>query len=211
MKKCPKCEELKDFELFDKQLVYCKECRRKIALEWKKKNPNKVKKSDAKYNEKRNKDKPKKICNSCGKEKILSSFSYRNKDSGLLHNKCRTCQNSYNKKHYNDNVSKYKYKALSYNKNLKIKNSKELLEYYKKHPCVDCGETNPLKLTFDHVNGEKEYNIASQMHNKNWKTILKEIKKCEVRCFNCHMERHFKEENTIMWQLLCEEHNKNDF
>lgn len=62
----------------------------------------------------------------------------------------------------------------------------KLLQYLIEHPCVDCGETNPLYLAFDHIS-DKSYCISRGIHtNKRWETLLKEIEKCEVRCLRCH-------------------------
>lgn len=54
------------------------------------------------------------------------------------------------------------------------------------HPCVDCGETDPVVLEFDHVRGEKEFNISRMMIDYSAGAILAEVAKCEVRCANCH-------------------------
>lgn len=62
-----------------------------------------------------------------------------------------------------------------------------IIEYLIMHPCVDCGETNPLVLQFDHVNDNKKLSISTMVSQRySLKTIAKEIEKCEVRCANCH-------------------------
>jgi hypothetical protein len=60
-----------------------------------------------------------------------------------------------------------------------------------RHPCVDCGERDPLRLTFDHVRGEKICDVSTAHSTKTWSVtmIAEEIEKCDVRCWNCHMER----------------------
>lgn len=63
-----------------------------------------------------------------------------------------------------------------------------LKEYLSAHPCVDCGENDPIVLEFDHVRGVKTsevYNLAVK-RGWAWKRVLTEIAKCEVRCANCH-------------------------
>lgn len=57
--------------------------------------------------------------------------------------------------------------------------------------CVDCGYAkNPAALHFDHVRGEKIGAIASMVSGGTpWKFIEAELKKCEVRCANCHAEK----------------------
>jgi hypothetical protein len=68
-----------------------------------------------------------------------------------------------------------------------------LVEYLRSHPCVDCGETDVVVLTFDH-HYAKRFNIGASMRRLKWETILKEIGKCCVRCANCHMRRTAKQQ-----------------
>lgn len=50
--------------------------------------------------------------------------------------------------------------------------------------CVDCGyKEHPAALDFDHVHGNKVCNISKL---RTLKKIKEEIKKCVVRCANCH-------------------------
>jgi hypothetical protein len=63
-----------------------------------------------------------------------------------------------------------------------------LLDFFSKHPCVDCGETDPLVLEFDHI-GTKEFGIGAELRSRNWQAILREIDKCEAVCANCHRRR----------------------
>ena len=65
-----------------------------------------------------------------------------------------------------------------------------MFEHFQRTPCVDCGESDPLVLTFDHVRGEKKGNIADMVaHGCSVARLLAEIEKCEVRCANCHMRK----------------------
>jgi 5-methylcytosine-specific restriction endonuclease McrA len=64
-----------------------------------------------------------------------------------------------------------------------------IIDYLATHPCVDCGESDPVVLDFDHIAG-KSFNIAKA----SWmlvsvERLLAEINKCEVRCSNCHRRR----------------------
>lgn len=71
------------------------------------------------------------------------------------------------------------------------------------HPCADCGETDPIVLTFDHVRGEKKYNVADIVHRGlGVETIKAEIAKCEVTCFNCHAIRSQKRQGAYRWQRI---------
>ncbi len=64
------------------------------------------------------------------------------------------------------------------------------VRWYKQgHPCVDCGISDPDILTFDHIRGNKKFTIASGYNAYKLSDIMKEIDKCVVRCFNCHMKK----------------------
>ncbi|MEN3333535.1 MAG: hypothetical protein V7641_2900 [Blastocatellia bacterium] len=87
--------------------------------------------------------------------------------------------------------------------NRRIALKRKLWDYKLAHPCVDCGETDPVVLTFDHKD-KKEGAIANLVHNMAhqkfaWDKILAEIEKCEVRCFNCHMRRTARQLNRYKW------------
>jgi hypothetical protein len=52
--------------------------------------------------------------------------------------------------------------------------------------CKRCGyNKHPAALQFNHVIGEKLFNI-SQDPKRKWEDIVSEIAKCEVLCANCH-------------------------
>lgn len=62
-------------------------------------------------------------------------------------------------------------------------------DYRATHPCVDCGEANPVCLEFDHrVPAEKLFNVAG-MRGQTLVKVKAEIEKCDIRCCNCHRKR----------------------
>ena len=63
--------------------------------------------------------------------------------------------------------------------------------------CVDCGEKDHIVLEFDHVRGEKVGSIANMAASYSISSLKKEMRKCEVRCANCHRRRHFREKNNF--------------
>jgi len=69
-----------------------------------------------------------------------------------------------------------------------MERTKRLLEYFESHPCVDCGERDPVVLEFDHLR-DKRFDIANRLVSVKWQTILDEMAKCEVVCSNCHRRR----------------------
>lgn len=76
---------------------------------------------------------------------------------------------------------------------------KKKIESYKKKvgKCKRCGwSENPEILQFHHRNKEdKKFGFsAGCLGNYSWdKVVLKEIKKCDLLCPNCHLLLHYKE------------------
>lgn len=58
--------------------------------------------------------------------------------------------------------------------------------------CVDCGFSgHPVAFDFDHMNpAEKEFKISGKYIFR-WSELQKELKKCQLRCSNCHRIRHY--------------------
>jgi hypothetical protein len=83
-----------------------------------------------------------------------------------------------------------RYKAES-----RARAKKLIAEYLKTHPCVDCGNLNPVVLDFDHRNPKEKHKTISQiLHGALGIHVLEaEIVKCDVRCANCHRIRHFNQ------------------
>jgi len=69
-------------------------------------------------------------------------------------------------------------------------NQAVILAFLLGHPCVDCGEPDPVVLEFDHVSGQKRGAVCTLARNGcSRETLLEEIGKCLVRCANCHRRR----------------------
>jgi len=68
--------------------------------------------------------------------------------------------------------------------------NREIDEYLRSHPCVDCGESDPVVLDFDHRDGvEKIETISGLRARGRREQLFAEIAKCDVRCSNCHSRR----------------------
>ena len=75
-----------------------------------------------------------------------------------------------------------------------VENRGRVLVYLRDHPCVDCGESDPVVLQFDH-RGAKRANIARMLKDGfTWRQIEDEIAKCDVRCGNCHRRKTAREQ-----------------
>lgn len=132
-------------------------------------------------------------CTNCKKEKMISEFIFKNKRKGIRHWICRECRRSKRKAQYLG----HKKATRERNRRNRLRNMINVYSYLKNHPCIDCGETDPCTLDFDHkCSKTKTGSIANMSRNTfSWKTIMKEISKCEVRCVNCHRKKTAKERN----------------
>jgi hypothetical protein len=60
-----------------------------------------------------------------------------------------------------------------------------LMAYLLEHPCVLCGEADPVVLDFDHLR-DKVWEVTNLARHGGWSRLLAEIEKCRVLCANCH-------------------------
>lgn len=123
----------------------------------------------------------KKVCGKCKLEKAASEFSLKN---GSPQWQCKDCHRQYRKEHYKGKRSEYVERA---SKN-RILYRNQYYEWLKEKSCVDCGTSDIRVLELDHLS-DKSYSIASRVGRVTLETLMKEIKKCEVVCCNCHRIR----------------------
>ena len=91
------------------------------------------------------------------------------------------------KRHYDRNKAKIKKRAYAYKAKKRGINKALIRKWLMDHSCVDCGNTNPIVLDFDHVRGTKVDAICTMVRNAlSIKKIMAEVAKCDVRCSNCH-------------------------
>jgi hypothetical protein len=62
-------------------------------------------------------------------------------------------------------------------------------EYKATHPCVDCGEADPIVLEFDHLPPSRKHWAPSTRGSLT--KAQAEVEKCEVVCANCHARRTY--------------------
>lgn len=158
-----------------------------------------------------------KECVSCRELKDVDDFYRDTRNGDGVDNQCKECSKMSNKRWKENNPAKAakaikrwraknKDKTKEYNRTYaaRTKGVKMiwLHKYLSEHPCVDCGETNTLVLVFDHVRGKKVDGVVQlAVSGRSMKKIEAEIKKCDVRCRNCHHTRHSKDSNTMPYQI----------
>lgn len=72
-----------------------------------------------------------------------------------------------------------------------------LYQYRVDKGCVDCGIKDPRVLEFDHLK-DKKFNLgkAHMISGLTVKEVKKEVRKCVVRCSNCHKIKTHNEQGT---------------
>lgn len=131
-----------------------------------------------------------KKCSICGIERAVSEFPIKNKNTGRRGTRCRGCRSAYGKAHYKKNREKYLTRTSARRHRQRDSYWSWLMTYLVSHPCVDCGQTDPVVLQFDHRDGTtKVATIGALLSRASWAILLAEIAKCDVRCANCHRVR----------------------
>ena len=87
-------------------------------------------------------------------------------------------------KFYEANKDEVKRRAKEHTAKVRIQVRAWLYEYLLSHPCVDCGESDPIVLEFDHQR-DKEFDVSA-FGSRSLKKVIAEVEKCQVRCANCH-------------------------
>lgn len=131
-----------------------------------------------------------KKCASCKAEKPLGEFGKCSSRKDGKQPYCKECQRAKMRAHYNANTEYYIEKAKK--RNVEVRNvlREFVYQYLLSHPCVDCSQSDPLTLQFDHIEDNK-VNSISEMVSRGFslETIKGEIQKCVVRCASCHQRK----------------------
>lgn len=128
----------------------------------------------------------KKVCSICKKEKNLNAFRRDRSRSDGRQSWCAICARTYNQSAY---MKRYKHKVKLQNAEYSRVNSERIYQYKLTHPCVNCKETDPICLTFHHLDKSKK-DFGLHQRQRSWASIEKEIAKCVILCSNCHLKVH---------------------
>jgi hypothetical protein len=138
---------------------------------------------------------PRRVCTKCGLEKPQEEFPFKNILRNVRHAVCKDCTaKRSSERYYNDpqlHIERVNQSRGDYLEN----NAQYVLDYLSEHPCIECGETNPVVLEFDHRPGVRKVERVSQMVTSGYslERIKAEIEKCDVRCSSCHRRKTSEE------------------
>ncbi len=138
-----------------------------------------------------------KVCPRCSLEKTNTLFfKNKNKKDGLS-SFCRECQRIYQNDWYKSHQKEQRARVSKNSKKYKDINQQGVYQYLLTHPCIICGEKDPIVLEFDHLNPEEKEATISVMSSSgiSWERVKKEIDKCQILCANCHRRKTAKQFN----------------
>jgi len=202
-KYCPNCEQTLSIDNFYRYksgtfASYCKKCSYKARIK-------NIKKKQKEFERNNPNGITEKYCVGCETTFPVSEFT---KDAASEVDKLsRLCKKCNNLRHirWMDKIPDYRERKNAYGQQRRDSRRNLVYAYLEKNPCVDCGETNPIVLEFDHIK-DKEFCISEGIFTgKTLDSIKKEISKCDIRCANCHAIKTAKEINSYKYRLYMEE------
>ncbi len=134
------------------------------------------------------------LCRVCAQTKPLTDFPFRSLAKQTRQWICLACQRTYTKGWYSRNQQRHMANAAKNNVQRRTRTRAKVQAL--RIACIDCGETNPLLLDFDHLR-DKRADVSHLVQSGfSWATIAAEIDKCVVRCANCHSRKTAREQGS---------------
>lgn len=128
-----------------------------------------------------------KTCATCQEEKDLKDFRRDRTRPDGRQSYCKLCARKMHQSLYS---RRYKHAILKRDAERRKNTIQKLNEFKLCHPCITCGESDPVCLEFHHLSTKgKDFTIA-HAKQRSWSKVLAEIQKCVVLCSNCHKKVH---------------------
>ncbi len=127
-----------------------------------------------------------KICKKCTLPK--EEFRKYKKSIDGFDDYCKECRRIADKKSYDSNLIANRIAGLKSKNKVRDRNKQFIRDYLIGKSCIDCGENDPIVLEFDHFENKKD-NLCDIIQNCSIEKIEAEIRKCNIRCANCHRRK----------------------
>jgi hypothetical protein len=143
------------------------------------------------------------LCGGCGVQQPVEDFPFKNAAVGKRHSRCRACLRQNSRRHYQGNKRAYLKRNQKNNPLQRNTNRLFVMQFLLEHPCVRCGQSDPVLLEFNHIDpATKTANVCDVIHSRASLTRVRdEIGKCEVLCANCH-QRHTALQSADRYKLV---------
>ena len=141
----------------------------------------------------------KQICKDCGELKECHwNYAFSSKGKPEYRPRCIECHKIYATKIQRRNQHHITERALRQ----RYERKKKAVDYLG-GKCSICGYNKFLAaLTFHHNGGEEKERDISRMLDWSWEKLKQELDKCDLLCFNCHMELHWDNNGDVEGNAL---------
>jgi len=129
---------------------------------------------------------PTQICSKCGLEKDIEEFRLRSQFTKRRQSYCIDCGLEMGRDWYQRNKDYQKANARKHRDEYRTNAHEYIWNYLLTHPCVKCGERDPVVLEFHHKANKKETISKLIANGATTQKIRLEIAICDVMCANCH-------------------------
>jgi hypothetical protein len=134
-----------------------------------------------------------KQCHTCLEWKKEEEFNWRYKDR-VRHHICKECQKPFKRKWYHGSAKERHLENVKARKLRVREEAREYVyQYLSTHPCIQCGESDPVVLEFHHRGNKDKAVVVMVAGGYPISRIQAEIDKCDVLCANCHRRVTMKE------------------
>jgi hypothetical protein len=133
-----------------------------------------------------------KECLKCGFMKDVKEFRKKSRNPDGLDRWCKECSREQDRKLYKSNLLINREKNYELKKKSRLRNYLFMIDYLSDKSCLDCGESDPIVLEFDHQS-DKKMNISELIRDSSIDRLESELSKCEIRCANCHRKKTAKD------------------
>lgn len=130
-----------------------------------------------------------KSCTACKQVKPVEEFGTNRAKKDGLQLQCKPCRKDINAAYYISSKDSQNPKRKAWIEKARTEGRQIAWDYLRNNPCVDCGESDIVVLQFDHVRGEKKYDISFLILRGMVAYLKEEIEKCVSRCANCHTRK----------------------
>ena len=130
-----------------------------------------------------------KRCSKCLETKAEDNFRWRYRVRGIRTSWCKPCYSAYERDKWKGSSDR-RSSSKTMRHQRRDRNREFVWEYLRTHPCLDCGERDPIVLEFDHRDpSQKAAHVSDLIKGNSLAVISLEIEKCDVVCANCHRKR----------------------
>lgn len=134
-----------------------------------------------------------KTCPRCGKLLPIDMFAWKSQALGRRASECKPCHKELRRAYYVANRDR-EIENAKLSKRVRMPRIKADFKAFKKSlKCNRCGENHPATLQFHHSDPSMKDGSLARMSRSglSMEGIMREVRKCEVLCANCHAIEHY--------------------